>query len=122
MSLLRRLHLYLGCFFAPMLIFFSVSGIWQVYGIQWAEPNRLLRLLSTIHMGHNLRSKDPHGFTLTSPYLEFFVVLMAASLVISILLGVIMAFKFGRGTMALASLAAGVFVPLVLIILFAHKL
>jgi hypothetical protein len=46
---------------------------------------------------------------------------MAASLVISILLGVIMAFKFGRGTLALASLAGGVLVPLVLIILFAHK-
>jgi len=121
MTLLRRVHLYLGCFFAPMLVFFSVSGIWQVYGIQWAEPNKLLRLLSTIHMGHNLRSKDPNAFTLTSPYLEFFVALMAGTLVISILLGVIMAFKFGRGTLALASLAAGVLVPLVLIILFAHK-
>ena len=26
MSFLRRLHLYLGCFFAPTLIFFAVSG------------------------------------------------------------------------------------------------
>jgi len=33
-----------------------------------------------------------------------------------------MAFKFGRGTLALASLAAGVLVPLILIIVFARKL
>jgi hypothetical protein len=122
MSFLRRVHLYLGCFFAPMLVFFSVSGIWQVYGLQWVKGPNLLTYLSTIHMGHNLFFKDPaKAYSLSSPYLEFFVVLMAASLVTSILLGVIMAFKFGRGTLALASLAAGVIIPLVLILLFAHK-
>jgi len=47
---------------------------------------------------------------------------MAVSLVLSIVLGVIMAFKFGRGTLALASLAGGVLLPLILIIVFAHKL
>jgi len=123
MNLLRRIHLYLGCFFAPMLVFFCVSGTWQVYGLQWGQGPNIFTYLSTIHMGHQLFFKDPtKAYTFSSPYLEFFVVLMAASLVISILLGVIMAFKFGRGTLALASLAAGVLVPLILIILFAHKL
>jgi hypothetical protein len=121
MTFIRRAHLYIGCFFAPMLVFFSVSGIWQVYGIQWADENKLLRLLSTIHMGHNLRSHDPHPFTLTSPYLEFFVAIMAASLVLNIILGVVMAFRFGRGSLALASLGAGIIVPLLLIIIFAHN-
>ena len=122
MNLLRRVHLYLGCFFAPMLVFFSVSGVWQVYGFQWVNGPNILTYLSTIHMGHQLFLKDPtKDYSFSSPYLEFFVVLMAASLVTSIILGVIMAFKFGRGTLALASLAAGVLVPLVLIILFAHK-
>jgi hypothetical protein len=122
MNLLRRIHLYLGCFFAPMLVFFSISGLWQVYGLQWVNGPNILTYLSTIHMGHNLFFKDPtKAYSFSSPYLEFFVALMAASLVISILLGVIMAFKFGRGTLALASLAAGVLVPLILIILFAHK-
>jgi hypothetical protein len=120
-TFIRRAHLYLGCFFAPLLVFFSVSGIWQVYGIQWGDDHRFLRLLSTIHMGHNMGSKDPHPFTFTSPYLEFFVVIMAASLVLNIALGVIMAFRFGRGTLALASLAAGVLVPLILVLAFAHR-
>jgi len=123
MNLLRRIHLYLGCFFAPMLIFFCVSGIWQVYGLQWVNGPNILTYLSTIHMGHQLYFKDPtKAYTFSSPYLEFFVALMAVSLVLSIILGVIMAFKFGRGTLALASLAGGVLLPLILIIVFAHKL
>ncbi|MCE0521421.1 MAG: hypothetical protein LV480_00745 [Methylacidiphilales bacterium] len=121
MNLLRRIHLYLGCFFAPMLVFFSISGIWQVYGLQWGDNAKILKLLSTIHMGHNMGFKEPHPFTLTSPYLEFFVALMAVSLVLSVLLGVIMAFKFGRGTLALACVAGGILVPLILILLFAHN-
>ena len=123
MNLLRRVHLYLGCFFAPMLVFFSISGIWQVYGFQWDKGPNILTYLSTIHMGHQLFFKDPaKAYTFSSPYLEFFVVLMAVSLVLTILLGVMMAFKYGRGTLALASLAGGALVPLVLIVLFAHKI
>jgi len=122
MNLLRRIHLYLGCFFAPMLVFFCVSGIWQVYGLQWVKGPNILTYLSTIHMGHQLFFKDPtKAYSFSSPYLEFFVVLMAASLLLSIILGVIMAFKFGRGTLALASIAAGALLPLILIIAFAHK-
>jgi hypothetical protein len=45
MQKLRALHLYLGCLFAPMLLFFAASGIWQTLGI---HP-RLLQRLSTIH-------------------------------------------------------------------------
>jgi hypothetical protein len=123
MTFLRRIHLYLGCFFAPMLVFFSVSGVWQVYGFQWVNGPNWLTYLSTIHMGHQLFFKDPtKAYTFTSPYLEFFVVLMAASLVLNIILGVTMAFKFGRGTLALTSLFAGALIPLILIIVFAHKL
>ena len=80
MNFLRRIHLYLGCFFAPMLVFFSISGIWQVYGLQWVKGPNILTYLSTIHMGHQLFFKDPaKAYTFTSPYLEFFVVLMAAN-------------------------------------------
>ena len=116
MNLLRRIHLYLGCFFAPMLVFFAVSGTWQELHLQW--HNDFLNLLSTIHTGNELKS----GSDLSSPFLIGFIVLMAASLIISIILGVVMAFKFGRGTLALASIAAGTFIPLILIVVFAHKL
>ena len=121
MNLLRRAHLYLGCFFAPMLTFFSISGIWQVFGLQWGDNAQILRMLSTIHMGRNVKpSTAPGVYSFDSAWLEYFVVAMAASLVISIVLGVILAFRYGRGTIALASVAGGVLVPLILVIMFVH--
>src|SRR3984893_5595591 len=59
MRFLRTLHLYLGCLFAPILIFFAVSGSWQLFN--WHESTRdhtytaprALAVLSDIH-------KDAH--------------------------------------------------------------
>ena len=31
MTRLRSLHLYLGCIFAPMLLLFAITGIWQTF-------------------------------------------------------------------------------------------
>jgi hypothetical protein len=38
MRFLRTLHLYLGCLFAPILIFFVVSGSWQLFN--WHESTK----------------------------------------------------------------------------------
>ena len=38
MKFLRTLHLFLGCLFAPMLIFFAVTGSWQLFN--WHESTR----------------------------------------------------------------------------------
>ena len=45
MQKLRSIHLYLGCIFAPLLVFFAISGIWQTLGFQ----SEFLRKLSSIH-------------------------------------------------------------------------
>ncbi len=122
MKQLRLLHLYLGCFFAPLLVFFSVSGIWQIFGFQDARDatghHTIFAYLSTIHTGHGLKEKH---HSLSSVYLQWFAVLMAAGLVISIILGTILAFKFGRGRLALLSLLGGILIPLGLIWLFANS-
>jgi hypothetical protein len=111
---LRLVHLYLGCFFAPMLVFFAISGSWQELHLQW--HNDLLNLLSTIHTGNGLKS----GSNLSSPFLIWLIVVMAASLVLNIILGIIMAFRFGRGALVLGCLASGIVLPLLLIFIFAH--
>ena len=110
MQKLRSLHLYLGCVFAPLLLFFAVSGLWQTLG--FSSP--LLHRLSTIHTSHQLKA----GGALTSPPLFFFVLLMAISFIITTLLGVVMAVKFGRSRRAVyVCLALGVLIPLALILL-----
>jgi hypothetical protein len=107
MQKLRSIHLYLGCLFAPMLLFFSISGIWQTYDFNY-EHSRLLALMSTIHTSRNLKMGG-----LTSPLLRDFVLAMSASFLTTVILGVVMALKFGRSRKAaLGCLIAGVLIPL----------
>jgi len=114
MKKLRSLHLYLGCIFAPMLLFFAVSGIWQTLGLHF--HSHFLSRLTTIHMSRGLKTND--GFT--SFFMMIFVLLMAVSFMISVILGVVMALKFGGSKRAaFYCLAAGVLVPLTIIVITA---
>jgi magnesium-transporting ATPase (P-type) len=112
MQKLRSIHLYLGCVFAPLLLFFAISGIWQTLGLH----SHLLERLASIHTSHHLKTRDD----LTSSLLMIFVLLMAASFIASTILGVMMALKFGRNKRAVFyCLAAGVVVPLGLVVIAA---
>jgi hypothetical protein len=103
--------LYLGCIFAPMLLFFAVSGIWQMLGYRL----EVLRTLSEIHTQHRAKAD---GVALGSPLLSFFVLMMAISFIVTTVLGVIMALKYGRSRMAaITCLAVGVVVPLGVVLL-----
>jgi len=110
MQKLRTIHLYLGCIFAPPLLFFAVSGIWQTLGLH----SPILERLSTIHTSHQLKS----GGSLTSSFLLVFALIMAASFIVTTILGVIMAIQYGRNRGAVFyCLAFGVVFPLVLILI-----
>jgi len=115
MQKLRSVHLYLGCIFAPFLLFFALSGIWQTLGLH----SELLSRLSTIHTSHQLKN----GSGLTSSILVIFVVIMALSFIVTTLLGVVMAIKFGRSRRAaFYCLAFGVVFPLLLVLIRASGL
>ena len=109
MQKLRALHLYLGCIFAPLLLFFAISGIWQTLGYD----SGLLRRLSSIHTEHPWKD----GSQLGSLPLRAFIVLMAVSFVVTTLLGVILALRMGRSRRAaLLCLLAGFLIPLLLVL------
>jgi len=114
MQLLRRLHLYLGCLFAPALIFFAVTGSWQLYRAHETKKDHsytappVLRTLSAVHMDAHLPGKRVSQYT----PLRIFLVATAAGLVVSTLLGVIMAFRFSRSVfMPILCLSAGIIIP-----------
>jgi hypothetical protein len=109
---LRSIHLYLGCIFAPILLFFAISGIWQMFN--WNNSGTF-QALSSIHTMKRLKTG---GAFLSSPLLKIFVLLMAVSFIITTLLGIIMALKFGRSRRAaLLCMAAGILIPILLILL-----
>ncbi len=110
MQKLRSIHLYLGCIFAPLLLFFAVSGIWQTLGIR----SPFLQWLSALHTSARFKNGHEPG----SPAFKLLVIIMATSLVISIILGVIMAFKFTRSRkVVFYCLALGVILPAVLVLI-----
>lgn len=120
---LRTLHLYLGCAFAPLLLFFALSGIWQRFGAQYGlsealKPvQRTLMLLSTIHTGRGLKS----GENLSSPAMNAMALAMAASLILTIVLGVVLAFRFGHRKVAILCLLGGALIPMAACILAAKS-
>lgn len=110
MQKLRSIHLYLGCLFAPLLLFFAVSGLWQALEMHSSVTHRL----STIHTLVRLKDNSELG----SLPLRLFVVVMALSFIGTTTLGVVMALKFGRSRRAaIFCLAAGVLIPVVLILM-----
>ncbi len=114
MKTLRKLHLYLGSLFAPVLIFFSVTGAWQLFGFHRGTkdgsyvPPSILSALSTVHQYQHLPGT---GRSLDTP-LRVFMLAAAAALVLTTILGVIMAFRFSRSPgPVLLSLPAGIAIP-----------
>jgi hypothetical protein len=118
MKFLRTLHLYLGCLFAPTLIFFAVSGSWQLFN--WHESTRdhtyiaprALAVLSDIHKDAHI---PPTPNRKPTP-LRYFLFAAAVGLVTTTTLGVIMAYQFSqRPLVATISLLTGIVVPGVLL-------
>lgn len=95
-----------------MLLFFAVSGIWQIFG--W-NGSGMFQALSSIHTMRQLKSG---GVFLSSPLMMVFVLLMAVSFIVTTVLGVVMALKFGRSQRAsVYCLAFGVLFPVALVLL-----
>lgn len=64
--------------------------------------------LATIHTSHQLKT----GASLSSPALSTIVILMALAFIATTVLGVLMAFRFGRSRVAVRGcLALGILVP-----------
>ncbi len=118
---LRTLHFYLGCILSPLILFFTLSGIWQTLGLHTAGPYPLrglpafLSRLSTIHTSRGLKAATLSN--LSSPLLRIYVLIMAAGLLLTITLGIILALRTPRyRTPALVCLALGTAMPLALVV------
>jgi hypothetical protein len=117
---LRRVHLYLGSLFAPVLLFFATSGAWQVYRVNDAKkdgsyrPPKIIKTLSSVHKNQTLTNKEIHDRT----GIKAFVFGAAALLIVTTLLGITMAYRItGSPLLVTVCLLAGIVVPIVLLYL-----
>jgi hypothetical protein len=119
MRFLRSLHLVLGCFFAPLLLFYAVSGFWQLFGWQWSttRDDQGLALASTIHTGRGLKGGDIS--TLSSAPMRWFAAALAVCLVAMVVTGLVLALRSAKSKAAGWAIAAGFVIPLAFV-LFAY--
>jgi hypothetical protein len=113
-KLLRRLHLFLGCFFAPLLLFYVGTGWYQTVTLRRnkgvGEADDLPSRLRSVHVDQIYPTESANAF---SPFLfRILVVLMAIALIATIIMGVILAFKsLKQRWLVWLSLALGFLVP-----------
>ena len=117
---MRNVHLYLGCFFAPLLILFLITGCWQTFNLHQAsksaggyKPPEIIKSLSQIHMEQKWTYNNLHPQS--SDSLRYLIILMSLGLSVTTVLGIMMAFKYTRAWLVWACLFLGVFVPFFLL-------
>ena len=118
MRLLRRLHLYLGCFFAPLLLFYIGTGWYQTVTVRRnklaGEAEDWISKLRSVHVDqiYPADSADAYSPTL----FRILVVTMAISLIVTVVLGLILAFRtLRRRWLVWLSLGLGVLVPILML-------
>jgi len=114
MKNIRRWHLFLSCFFAPMLLFYIGTGWYQTLSHDRnkipGDEQTLQSKLRSIHVDQIYPSEKAESF---SPRLfKILVVIMSISLIITIALGIYLAFTVGRPKWAVwVSLVLGIVLP-----------
>ncbi len=139
---IRQLHLYLGVFFAPALLFFAATGALQVFSLHEAhgdyQPAPLIEKLSEVHKNQKfeLKARKPekpkaasaasvekprpvaHPTALRTLALKWFFLATALGLMFSTSLGLWMGLTHLRNrALALALLCAGAAVPVLILVL-----
>jgi len=140
---LRQYHSYMGLFFAPMILLFSISGALQTFRLQEAKgyggpPPNWIVWLASVHKdqgpprearverpklagvtvaGEKPKARPASDAKRPSPLpLKIFVVLLSIALAVSTLLGVMIALSIKSGRrVSLTLLTLGTVLPIVLL-------
>lgn len=99
MKYVRRIHLYLSVFFAPLLIFYIGTGWYQSVALQrnklLGEQDSFLTQLTSVHKDLIYPKPEVVGEYSTKLF-KVLVVVMSVSLLVTIGLGIFLAFRTSR--------------------------
>lgn len=143
---IRLTHRYLGLFFAPAIVFFAFSGALQTFGLHEAarngsyQPARWIVRIAQLHKKQTMQIPAPKNksrvkATVPDPSadvtpkaagengraklaLKSFVLVMSVALILTTVLGVVMAFRFGGNAgVVWAALLIGTLFPVAIAML-----
>jgi hypothetical protein len=111
----RKLHLYLSVFFAPMLIFFIGTGWYQTLQVErnksLGEQQTFVSKLTSIHVDQVYPKEQATGEYSTTLF-KVLVVAMSICLLVTIALGIYLAFRTSRNIWPVwISLLIGIILP-----------
>ena len=120
--IVRRTHLYLGVFFAPLLLLFVITGWWQTVTVNRNKGiganAYFMNKLSDIHIAQYYPIAGSHHFS--TWMFKTLVVAMCIGLILSLVLGITLAFTMVRNRIPVwIALTLGIAVP-VLLLALAH--
>ncbi len=117
---LRAIHTWLSVFFSPLLLLFILTGWWQTFATDETKDhgavNAFLARLSEVHTDDYFRhhAGEPHS----SAHFKLYVSAMAATLTLSIVLGLALACQNARqARWAVLAFGLGVLVPALILYL-----
>lgn len=111
---LRRAHLYLGVFFAPLLVYFVATGWYQTVNPDRrkgaADSDTFISRLTRVHVEQYYPSPSAEAYS--THLFTALVVLMSAALILTVVMGVVLALQTLRRAWAVwLTLLLGVAVP-----------
>lgn len=115
MRLLRRIHLHLGVFFTPLLLFFVLTGWYQTVTPDRrkgaSDSDDWISRMTRVHVEQYYPSKTAESYS--TKLFTALVVVLSIALSATVLLGVVLAFQALRSPWAVwLSLVLGFVVPL----------
>ena len=112
---LRSLHRWAGLFFAPMIILFAITGMFQVLNAEdWTMPSWLYPVYDALEAAHqNQQLREDTNLQTAATILA---VVMSLALTLTTLLGIAMAYKMFPKKRVLISivLVLGITLPVIL--------
>lgn len=117
---LRRVHLHLGCFFAPLLLFYVLTGWYQTVNPDRlkspSEAETFLQKVRTVHVDQIYPGSDEIGAPSSPKWFQRLAVTMCVAATATVLLGVILAFRTLRHPWPVwLSLGLGFAVPILVL-------
>lgn len=116
--LIRKWHLYLGCFFTPLLVFYVASGWYQTFHTNrnkaLGEADSWVEKLTSVHKDRIYPSPDAEGYS--SRWFDRLVVVMSVAVLATVGMGIALAFQTSRQRWpVVVSLTLGVVIPILLL-------
>jgi len=116
-KVMRNVHLYLGVFFAPLLMFFLVTGCLQTFNLHERSktgdyvPPAIIKSLAQVHKDQ--RWVDSKKVPKSSTPFRVLILLMSLGLVVTTILGILLSFKYTKTWIVWLCLTLGFIIPVI---------